>query len=180
MVQEEDRTTGSGLSLENIRDNVVGHIFESTVANGNLFVVDPVSTVSQDFPKVIGVVGVHVYEVEFTIEMQWLVPAPIQPFFCVPGLFEHDKRGAGLNVPTVLERAASSKPVDKIELEFIAGGIGAQPVEIGTKIPAQDLELSLAMLLNGGRRVVRMRWTQSVGQNRGHVKSGSCCLKRLQ
>ena len=25
-----------------------------------------------------------------------------------------------------------------------------------------------------------LRWTQSVGQNRGHVKSGSCCLKRLQ
>ena len=27
---------------------------------------------------------------------------------------------------------------------------------------------------------INMRWTQSVGQNRGHVKSGSCCLKRLQ
>ena len=26
----------------------------------------------------------------------------------------------------------------------------------------------------------QLRWTQSVGQNRGHVKSGSCCLKRLQ
>ena len=26
----------------------------------------------------------------------------------------------------------------------------------------------------------QVRWTQSVGQNRGHVKSGSCCLKRLQ
>ena len=25
-----------------------------------------------------------------------------------------------------------------------------------------------------------VRWTQSVGQNRGHIKSGSCCLKRIQ
>ena len=31
-----------------------------------------------------------------------------------------------------------------------------------------------------GRNGRRLRWTQSVGQNRGHVKSGSCCLKRVQ
>ena len=26
---------------------------------------------------------------------------------------------------------------------------------------------------------LRLRWTQSVGQNRGHVKSGSCCLAMM-
>ena len=41
------------------------------------------------------------------------------------------------------------------------------------------LGVSLLLLLLVFRSVVA-RWTQSVGQNRGHVKSGSCCLKRLQ
>ena len=39
---------------------------------------------------------------------------------------------------------------------------------------AHQIKNPLAILLG------ELRWTQSVGQNRGHVKSGSCCLKRLQ
>ena len=39
---------------------------------------------------------------------------------------------------------------------------------------------SVGLLINFNVKVLKLRWTQSVGQNRGHVKSGSCCLKRLQ
>ena len=50
---------------------------------------------------------------------------------------------------------------------------------------AQDFREELLGLLRppaleSDPQTVFLRWTQSVGQNRGHVKSGSCCLKRLQ
>ena len=56
-------------------------------------------------------------------------------------------------------------------------------VESSVKGTPQGLELAsldelTSYRLSRGSMVVR--WTQSVGQNRGHVKSGSCCLKRLQ
>ena len=48
------------------------------------------------------------------------------------------------------------------------------------KVPIQEYGSDIKSAKTRLQRGVVLRWTQSVGQNRGHVKSGSCCLKRLQ
>ena len=54
----------------------------------------------------------------------------------------------------------------------------ALKIQVPFKYYVQTFSESLLHFQDKFRR--GLRWTQSVGQNRGHVKSGSCCLKRLQ
>ena len=55
-------------------------------------------------------------------------------------------------------------------------------LELALQHEVDEEKVGLGALAHDIARAMKgeLRWTQSVGQNRGHVKSGSCCLKRLQ
>ena len=89
-----------------------------------LIAINSESAVSQDPPKVVGVVTAHIHKVKLTIKMEGLVSFTVQPLLSSYILFEHYQGSAGFNVVTVPEYAATAEPIDEIEPEFIAGGVG--------------------------------------------------------
>ena len=72
-----------------IRDDLIGYILEPAVADNDLLIIDTVSTFSQDFPKISGVVWRHIHEVEFTVKDQRLDTVPVQSLLGGSELFKH-------------------------------------------------------------------------------------------
>ena len=117
----------------------------------NFLAINIMLTISQNFPKMVGMVRFYVNEVELAIEAQRLAAALVQPFFSGPSFFQHNDRSAGFDAPTVTERTASGKSVNKIKLKLITCWVSTKPIKVGAKIPAQNHKFGLAMLFDDGR-----------------------------
>ena len=111
--------------MKNVRNDVVGHVFESAVVDNNLLPIDTVSTLSQDFLKVSSVVRIHVDEVHFEIATQGFSAVLIQSVLSGFALFKHDQRCARHDDVVVVECTASGKAIDEIEFEFITRRVHA-------------------------------------------------------
>ena len=63
--------------MKNICDDIIRNIFEGLIVNRDFFTVDLVSTISQDFPKVISMIRINIDKMHFAIKMQGFNTIPV-------------------------------------------------------------------------------------------------------
>ena len=63
--------------MKNICDDIIRNIFEGLIVNRDFFTVDLVSTISQDFPKVISMIRINIDKMHFDCKMQGFNTIPV-------------------------------------------------------------------------------------------------------
>ena len=63
--------------MKNICDDIIRNIFEGLIVDRDFFTVDLVSTISQDFPKVISMIRINIDKMHFAIKMQGFNTIPV-------------------------------------------------------------------------------------------------------
>ena len=63
--------------MKNICDDIISNIFEGLIVDTDFFTVDLVSTISQDFPKVISMIWINIDKMHFAIKMQGFNTIPV-------------------------------------------------------------------------------------------------------